>query len=219
MRVQTHLAVTKAILCTESDRCFNLTSGLDQQVASCNTMGNRSSKLNPEELCELQIKTAQSPHQLRKLYRDFLAQYPSGEMNRTEYLQLLQKLYPGRNCQELCDILFKVCDVNENDMIDFKEFMTQSVMMVKGSYDEKVRLAFDLNDINGDGTISPEELHRVIAAVYKANDVLDPEQHHQRADEIFAAMDLDENGTIDFSEFKDAIDKDLTLLKALTGSP
>lgn len=134
-------------------------------------------------------------------------------------MELLQKLYPGRNCQELCDILFKVCDVNENDMIDFKEFMTQSVMMVKGSYDEKVRLAFDLNDLNGDGTISPEELHRVIAAVYKANDVLDPEQHHQRADEIFAAMDLDKNGTIDFFEFKDAIDKDPTLLKALTGTP
>lgn len=219
MRVQTHLAVMKVILCTESDRSYNLTSGLDQRVASCNTMGNRSSKLNPEELCELQIKTAQSPHQLRKLYRDFLAQYPSGEMNRSEYLELLQKLYPGRNCQELCDILFKVCDVNENDMIDFKEFMTQSVMMVRGSYDEKVRLAFDLNDINGDGTISPEELHRVIAAVYKANDVLDPEQHHQRADEIFTAMDLDKNGTIDFTEFKDAIDKDPTLLKALTGTP
>lgn len=54
--------------------------------------------------------------------------------------------------------MFNVFDENKNGSIDFKEFICALSITSRGRLDEKLRWAFQLYDIDGDGTITYNEM-------------------------------------------------------------
>jgi Ca2+-binding EF-hand superfamily protein len=53
-----------------------------------------------------------------------------------------------------------MCDV-------FQDFVQGLSILSRGSLDEKLRWAFSLYDINGDGSITREEMTDVVTAIYE----------------------------------------------------
>ena len=83
---------------------------------------------------------------------------PSGQFDRTEFARIYKQFFPFGDPAPLADYVFNVFDENKNGFIDFKEFICALSVTSRGRLDEKLRWAFQLYDIDGDGTITYQEM-------------------------------------------------------------
>ena len=95
--------------------------------------------------------------------------------------------------------IFSNIDYDNNGTISFDEFLKAAIDKKKLLTEEKLKAAFALFDMNGDGDIEAKELQEVMG---ENNDI----QGDVWA-KMIAEVDLDGNGVIDFEEFKDMMKK------------
>jgi len=125
--------------------------------------------------------------------------------------------YGSEEAAELCDEFFSlVADRFSNDvtgMIDPRSVASGLSVLCTGPRDAKVRAAFDLFDINGDGFISKQEMLKYLSAVFKVLYVATPGMQKQlvvSADDlgevttaqVFQQCDTNNDGRLSFKEFK-----------------
>jgi hypothetical protein len=93
-----------------------------------------------------------------------------------------------------------VLDKNKDGNISFLEFVQGLNSLSAGaSQEEKLRFAFQIYDINGDGFISNGELFTVLKMMVGSN--LNDVQLQQLVDRTIIKADLDYDGKISFEEF------------------
>ncbi|KAK7605002.1 hypothetical protein V9T40_006188 [Parthenolecanium corni] len=63
--------------------------------------------------------------------------------------------------------VFKAFDINCNGAISFKDLLTTLSTILRGSIYEKLRWAFKLYDLNGDGCITRSELEKIVSSVHE----------------------------------------------------
>ena len=121
------------------------------------------------------------------------------------------------------DALFRLFDTNKEGSIPYRAFLTHRSTM-KDNGEDSIRFCFDVYDENGDGQLSKEELTGVLKNLL----MMDPEFTQEDLDEaakeeavnnhiedIFARLDSDGNGMIDFNEFKQGILRDPVLVQSI----
>ena len=107
----------------------------------------------------------------------------------------------------------------------------------RGKLDEKLKWAFQLYDIDDDGTITydvggayrsdytaytyKQEMLTIVRSIYLMSGTIvklpeDEDTPEKRVSKIFAAMDKDKNSSLDFSEFVEGSKKDPTIVQALS---
>jgi calmodulin len=91
--------------------------------------------------------------------------------------------------------LIKSVDIDQNNEIDFTEFLTLMKSRISRDPNYELKLAFDMIDTDHSGTVSISEL-RVL--MKRCNQYLSEDE----IDAIMAECDLDGNGELDFDEFK-----------------
>lgn len=58
--------------------------------------------------------------------------------------------------------IFNLVDKDKNGFISFREFVDMLVIFLKGSAEEKIKLMFDMYDINGTGSLKREEFSNML---------------------------------------------------------
>jgi len=59
--------------------------------------------------------------------------------------------------------VFRTFDSDNSGKIDFKEFLLAINITSAGKPEQKLEWAFQMYDVNGDGTIEPKEMTEIIA--------------------------------------------------------
>ena len=59
-------------------------------------------------------------------------------------------------------MIFQYLDSNDNDAIDYSEFIAAAIDRKKALSDEKIEMCFKMFDYNGDGSISIKEFKEVL---------------------------------------------------------
>jgi len=100
--------------------------------------------------------------------------------------------------------VIRIFDENKDNEIQFSEFIKAlSIFSDKGNKEEKLKFAFRVYDIDGDGFISNGELFQVLKMMVGSN--LTDVQLQQIVDKTILEGDDDKDGKISYDEFKKMI--------------
>ncbi|KAJ6232788.1 calcineurin b [Anaeramoeba flamelloides] len=99
----------------------------------------------------------------------------------------------------------------EDGVIDNQEFEESlglkgsvfATRLFKGTFEDRLKLTFQVYDIDGDGGIDKNELELILKACLKENFriKLSQKELEQIIDQTFLEIDTDNNGKIDFEEY------------------
>ena len=149
--------------------------------------------------------------ELQKLYKNFnkLDKDKSGALEPQEFFDI-----PELANNPLVKRVIDVLDRNNDGSISFLEFVQGlNSLSASSSHQEKLRFAFQIYDINGDGFISNGELFNVLKMMVGNN--LNDVQLQQLVDRTIIKADKDRDGKISFEEFQDMV-QDLDVIEKLT---
>ena len=88
---------------------------------------------------------------------------PSGQLTKNKFLEVYSGFFPDGNADKFCEHVFRTFDADNSGRIDFKEFLLAINITSAGKPEEKLQWAFQMYDINGDGTIERKEMVEIIA--------------------------------------------------------
>ncbi|PAV78538.1 hypothetical protein WR25_09568 [Diploscapter pachys] len=178
-------------------------------------------RLTPEEIKELEEKTYFTRKELKKWYKDFIRDCPSGELKMEEFQNIYKQFFPNGDPSKFAAFVFNVFDDNQDGHISFKEFIAALSITSRGTLDEKLDWAFSLYDVDKDGYITKVEMEDIVDAIYSMiGNMLelpkDEDTPQKRVEKIFTNMDKNFDGKLTRDEFKDGSKNDPWIVQALT---
>ncbi|EER04253.1 calmodulin, putative, partial [Perkinsus marinus ATCC 50983] len=123
-----------------------------------------------------------------------------------QFSELLQAIAPTnrKGMHSVFRMLGKSVNSGNGQVVEYSQFLAAAVHMRSEMFRDKMREIFGRFDIDGNGTISRDELRTILAYSPSTNDDdLDAE-----VAELLTKFDTDGNGVIDYEEFLAAIDDD-----------
>ncbi|XP_043508434.1 Kv channel-interacting protein 1-like [Frieseomelitta varia] len=167
-------------------------------------------RYRPDSLASLCRATRFTEAELKRIYRGFKAECPTGVVREETFKCIYSQFFPqGANTSQYAHYVFNTLDQDHSGILSFEDFVTGLSILSRGSIDEKLRWTFSLYDINGDGCITREEMTDIVTAVYElmgkfADPNLDHEGVREKVDRIFQKMDGNKDGVVTLSEFLEA---------------
>ncbi|KAG8634775.1 hypothetical protein MANES_17G083700v8 [Manihot esculenta] len=118
-----------------------------------------------------------------------------GKISSSELGSIMSSLGHQANEEELRKMITEF-DADGDGFIDFQEFVQLNTQGVDtDEVLENLKDAFSVYDIDGNGSISAEELHKVMASLGEDCSIAECKK-------MISGVDSDGNGMIDFEEFK-----------------
>ena len=182
-------------------------------------MGSLFGKLPKEDLEFLKIHTGCDEKTIKRMYKEFKKKSKRGNLSPALFYDMYVKLCPHENAKEFCNHVFRTFDADNNGYVSFNEFLLAVTISSSGTPEEKLKWAFKLYDINGDGVINRCEMIIVVEAMFEMLDdghMQRRSRAKERAKEIFAKLDVNGDLRLTKDEFINGCLNDEELSNLLT---
>lgn len=100
-------------------------------------MGNKSSKLDKEQVKELKSSTSFDDKQIQQWYRGFQKDYPQ-KISKQDFQALYKNYFPFGDATKYSTYIFNHIDLNGDGFIDFFEFMKALEISAKGTAEARL---------------------------------------------------------------------------------
>ncbi|CAF4939920.1 unnamed protein product [Pieris macdunnoughi] len=159
------------------------------------------------------------------MYGFDLQECPDGVVHEESFKDIYAKFFPHGNSALYAHYVFKAFDVNCSGAISFRELLVTLSTLLRGSVYERLRWAFRLYDVDGDGAITRQELSEVVVAVHELlgrrappgspASRIDDAKAAEQVDRVFRKLDLNQDGVITIEEFLESCLKDDVITRSL----
>ena len=184
-------------------------------------MGNYESNeyLSDDDLEFCKRNTRYTEDEIKNWYKNFKKDCPSGILTKEKFVDVYKLFFPRGNAENFCNHVFRTFDTDKNGEINFVEFLLAINVTLSGTLQEKLKYAFKLYDVDGNGLIDQGEMNRIVLAIYELigeNDDMTPKDTPEdRTRLIFSQMDLNGDGYLTQDEFVQGCEKDNELSSLL----
>ena len=100
------------------------------------------------------------------------------------------------------DQMFQLIDQDGNGFVSFREFLDMIVIFAKGSPEDKIKLMFDMYDVDKSGRLDKEEFKKMLKAMMEmVNASVGPDQMDQLVDSMFTAAGFQNKQELTLDDF------------------
>ncbi|XP_049820537.1 Kv channel-interacting protein 1 isoform X3 [Aethina tumida] len=193
-------------------------SALDSELEDLET----PPRYRPDSLEALCKATRFTQAEIKRIYRGFKAECPTGVVKEDTFKTIYAQFFPqGVNSSQYAHYVFNTLDQDHSGLISFEDFVQNLSLLSRGSLEEKLRWAFTLYDINGDGCITREEMTDIVTAIYDlmgklAEPTIEEDTVKEKVDRIFEKMDRNRDGVVTLDEFLECCKQDRDISSSMT---
>ena len=161
---------------------------------------------------------------IREWFKLFKRECPSDRMTQEKFIEMYKRFFPGGNAEQFCNHVFKTFDSGDTGYLDFKNFILAFDMTNAGTAEEKLKVAFKMYDLDGNGELDLQEMIKIVEDIYTMQRVYSKlganiEKPTQTAEEmaldIFTQIDENGDGSLTEEEFLTGCLQDDKLFKML----
>lgn len=126
-------------------------------------MGNtKSGALSKAILDDLKMHTKYTEEELCAWYASFLKECPTGRITKEQFEGIYASFFPDADPTAYARHVFRSFDTNADGTLDFKEYIVALHLTSSGKTLRKLEWAFALYDVDGNGTISKNEVEEIV---------------------------------------------------------
>ncbi|XP_072932561.1 Kv channel-interacting protein 4-like isoform X1 [Epargyreus clarus] len=184
-------------------------------------LGEQLPRYRPDSIAALRRATRFTEPELKRLYRGFKAECPTGVVREDTFKLIYSQFFPqGANTAQYAHYVFNTLDQDRSGLLSFEEFVTGLSILSRGTLEEKLRWTFSLYDINGDGYITKDEMTEIVTAIYDlmgkiVEPMIDDEAVREKVERLFQKMDLNRDGVLTLDEFLDCCLRDEDISRSM----
>ena len=178
-------------------------------------------EVSQEDLNFLKTHTNFDKNTINEWFKNFKKECPDGQLSPPNFTKLYKKCFPHCNAEKICEHVFRSFDTDNNNFIDFREFMLAIYITSAGTAEEKLKWTFRIYDVDGNGVINQGEMINIVQAI---DDMLGVDKVRLtdavevRARNIFNRMDENKDGNLTEEEFLKGCLQDKELSKILASN-
>ncbi|XP_026802218.1 guanylate cyclase activator 1g [Pangasianodon hypophthalmus] len=153
--------------------------------------------------------------QIHSLYTIFMKECPSGAMHLHEFCRIFGVQRSSEDEALFMKTIFQSFDQNQDDMIDFLEFVAAVHLVLRGKLQDRLKWSFKVYDRDENGKLDKNEVKNIIKIICKLKKKNTDMTPDEVCDKIFEHVDLNNDDQISLSEFMVGAQRDAWLVDLL----
>ena len=134
-----------------------------------NFLGRQRLSLTKKELAQLKfVNDLKDKSDLNEIYSRFVTCYPYGYLNLNEFIEYIQTLNDDQyfDLNDLLKDLFDLFDINQDQRLNFDEFISFNQLMSNGTNEEKFKKIFEIYANNPTKLFTKQQLSDLIKNLF-----------------------------------------------------